>query len=615
MTKHILIALIILLSTITAKSQYVTDTAVFSPEQSGTYPKKITSALDNISVSGYYRFLGYYNDMNLQYPEMGSIKRRVFIGDDSNIPQLLMNIAGKPSKTTSFSTDVYLWTPLSGSTTDNVNGLNLGVNLYGSHSTSMGTFQVKTGGIHWYALSPLTFAANTGYNRFSLFERNPWDPSTADLMSRYTNYYKNGALTQDIRWGQQAFQGFIFEGSGLPQGFSLAFMHGKSQFNGGTLPRPNLISGGKIRKDWKRGFVSINAISSKTYTDSLTDIAIGYNLITTQFEYKGKLLEISGELGSGNYYSPTRVGKWGEALDVKVRPTSTLLAIPLEFRFVRISPDVINNNGVFWNSSIQEYNSTFSANQTPGSQTPLIPFASSLVSIGQLTNNRTCGIINLDLPLGKHHKLAIGYSVAQEIKALSKQITYGHPANNLALSRFWRWNFPSGVGPYANLNKIYRGVYETLGITDSVTAKGFNSIEVCYKNSLSIRGKRFMFLYLGGFHTVQRSFSVVPQFNRSNYLQSLNQQVECYLELHPKVVVSNYFGYDHIVAGRATSTNSLNQKQKDQTGTSYAIGLDIQLAKQAGLYLRQRWINYSDKNFALDQYKGMETTVDLKLFF
>ena len=615
MIKRCCIVLLVLLLTVTGIAQRINDTSSFAPDQSGVFPKKITSALDNISVSGYYRFLGYYADMRVQYPEMGSIRRRVFIGDDSNIPQLLMNIAGKPSATTSFSTDLYLWTPLSGSTTDNVNGLNLGVNLYGTHTTSIGTFQVKTGGIHWYALSPLTFASNTGYNRFSLFERNPWDPSTSDLMSRYTNYYNSGALTQDIRWGQQAFQGFIFEGIRLPHGLSMAFMHGKSQFNGGTLPRPNLLTGGKVRKDFQRGFISINSISSKTFTDSLTEIAIGYNLITSQFEFKSNFFEVNGEVGTGNYYSPTQIGKWGEAIDIKVRPASTLFSLPIEFRYVRISPNVINNNGIFWNSSIQEYNTAFSANQAPGSQTPLIPFASSLVSIGQLTNNRTAGIINLDLPIWDHHKLAIGYSVAQEIKALSNQITYGHPANNLALSRFWRWNFPSGVGPYGNLNKIYRGVYETLNITDSISAKGFNSIEVCYKNSLRIRGKRFMYLYLGGFHTVQRSFSVLPQFNRSNYLQSLNHQLECYLELHPKIVLSNYFGYDRIVAGKATTTNAQNAKQKDQTGSSYAVGLDIQLSKQAGIYLRQRWINYSDKHFALDQYKGMETTVELKIYF
>jgi len=220
MNKNNYILWVFLLSFLKGFSQRTVDSPLFNPNLAGVYPKKIVSALENINVSGYYRFLGYYSDMSLQYAEMGAIKRRVFIGDDSNIPQLLMNIAGKPSSTTSFSTDVFLYTPLTGSTLDYVKGLNLGVNLFGSHKTSIGTFQVKTGGIHWYALSPMTFASNTAYNRFSLFERNPWDPNTGNLMKRYTNYFTNGTLTQDTRWGQQAFQGFIFEGLTMPNGFN-----------------------------------------------------------------------------------------------------------------------------------------------------------------------------------------------------------------------------------------------------------------------------------------------------------------------------------------------------------------------------------------------------------
>lgn len=129
------------------------------------------------------------------------------------------------------------------------------VNLTGSHSTKYGTFSVKTGGIHWYTLSPFTFAANTGYNRFSIFERNPWDPTTANVLDRYKKFYTNGALSQDVRWGQQAFHGFILDGIRLPKDFSFAFMYGKSQFNGGTLPTPNSLNAGKIRKTSKKTFL------------------------------------------------------------------------------------------------------------------------------------------------------------------------------------------------------------------------------------------------------------------------------------------------------------------------------------------------------------------------
>jgi hypothetical protein len=33
------------------------------------------------------------------------------------------------------------------------------------------------------------------------------------------------------------------------------------------------------------------------------------------------------------------------------------------------------------------------------------------------------------------------------------------------------------------------------------------------------------------------------------------------------------------------------------------------------LYVRNRWMNNSDANFHLDKYEGMETTVELKIYF
>jgi hypothetical protein len=595
-------------------AQMLVDSATFQTKTVGLFPKKLQTVMDNISVSGYYRFLGCYTAMENQYAEFGAIKKRVFLGDDSNIPQLMLNIGGRPTKNTSFSTDLFLWTPLTGSTTDYSKGLNLGVNLTGTHSTKYGTFGIKTGGIHWYTLSPMTFASNTGYNRFSVFERNPWDPNTATLIGRYRKYYSDGALSQDERWGQQAFQGFIFDGNNLPKGFSFAFMHGKSQFNGGTLPTPNTLTAGKIKKTFGNNFVSVNGISSRTFTDSLARLAIGYNLFTSEFKWAFGLVTVLGEVGAGNYFSPSTQGQWGEAIDVKVQFSRELTKFPIEVRYYQISPKVINNNGIFWNTSVSEYNDAFATAETPGSQTPLIPFASSLVSIGQLTNNRRGIILNTDLDY-KKHKLTLGYSASAEIIGLSDKITYGHVANNLALSRFWRWAFPAGVGPYGNLSKIYRGVYETLEITDSISAKGFNAIEISYKTEFKLFGRELLVFYLGGLHSVQRDFSVLPKYSQKAYLQSYNNQLEFYYLLFPKVILSNYFGYDRIIANENTVLDAVSGKAKNQRGYSYAVGLDIQLAKNTGLYVRQRWMNYQDYNFSLDQYKGMETTVELKIFF
>jgi hypothetical protein len=50
-------------------------------------------------------------------------------------------------------------------------------------------------------------------------------------------------------------------------------------------------------------------------------------------------------------------------------------------------------------------------------------------------------------------------------------------------------------------------------------------------------------------------------------------------------------------------------------GYAFATGFDIQLSKSVGLYLRHRLMNYRDKSYSKDYYKGQETTVELKAFF
>lgn len=582
--------------------------------QSGLFPKILTEAMDKITVSGYYRFIGNYTDMKIQYPEFSAAPaKKVFIGDDSQIPQLMLQISGRPSARTTFATDLYLWTPLTGSETDYVKGLNLGVNLIGSHSTKYGSFNVRTGGINWYSLSPLTFGTNTGYNRFSIFERNPWDPNTASVNQRYEKFFNDGALSQDVRWGQQAFQGIIIDGDKLPAGFSFAFMYGKTQFNGGSMNIPNASTGGKLKKSFGNNFVSLNSFTSQTYTDSLAVRTIKFEVHTVEFDLEKFGFNFKGEVGLGRYKSPINQSKWGEAINLKLKLPQKWTKIPIELHYFQISPLVINNNGVFWNTSVVEYNDAFNNNEN-GTQTTLIPFASSMLQIGQMTNNRRGLELNTEVNF-KKLKISIGYNVSQEIDALTRKIAFSHPVNNLALSRFWRWGFPANVGPYGQLNKIYRGVYETVEISDSAVAKSFNAIEINAKYKTKLFNRELFIYYLGSFSSVQRNLSYNPHFSKYAYFQTYYHQLEFYLSITKNFTWTNYFGYDRIIGNMSTRLDAITGKAKNQTGWSYSTGFDWYIAKNTGLYVRNRWMNNSDANFHLDKYSGMETTVELKIYF
>jgi hypothetical protein len=584
----------------------------------GVQPKSPAPALQRFQVSGYYRFITNVRHLQQGYTDQMKTPMNIFVGDDSQIPQLLLNLGGSVSENTRFYTDFYLWTPMSGGgMVENVKGLNLGVSLTGTHEFERGTLQVQTGGINWYALSPFTFHSNPGYNRFTVFERNPWDPMTRNAMDRYQTFYQTGALNQDTRWGRQAFQGVIAELNNLPHGLSGVMMLGKTQLNGGMMPLPNQSYGGKIRKGEGARFFSINSFNNKTYSDSLLKSELGFSIHTAEFAWNKKGWKIYGETGMGRYYSKTYNKGWGEAISLKLDVPARISGIPLQLHYFRISPRVINNSSVFWNSAIREGNT---AGVQDVSQLVLAPFSSSMVPVGQLTNNRTGLELNTETEIGRL-RINAGYSVARELERIATQVTYSHMVNNLALSRFWRWSFPAGVGPYANLTKVYRGVFETVDLTDvssknvPLNDKYFNTAEVQLKYKTRFVGKELFVNYLGTYASIQSFPSAMAVMTEKAYLRTYYHQVEAYLRISNGFVWANYAGAERVIANYQTKTDIISRRPKNQEGYAVATGFDIEMGKGAGLYLRQRWMNYRDRSFSKDQYRGWETTAEIKIFF
>lgn len=587
-------------------------------EKIGDNFKKPFESLENLDVSGYYRFITNYRQMSDVYTHLANNKNNIFVGDDSQIPQLMLNINGYTSSRTSFGTDLYLWTPLTGlGEKENVKGLNLGVSLYGNFSTKHGNYAVKTGGINWYSLSPFTFQASKGYNRYSLFERNPWDPNTARVDSRYSDFYSSGAINQDQRWGNQAFQGLIVEGAQLPGNLSFSAMYGKTQFDGGLSSVPNSSFGGRLVRTYgyNKNFVSFNTFNNSSNLDSMNTNKAGFNMATIEQTHYFGNVKVYSEIGAGRRFTNNVTGKWGEAISIK---TSTSIGhkVPTEVHLYRVSPNVFNNSSVFINSSIQQTTSTNALNQPV-----LIPVSSAMLPIGQLSNNRQGIELNSQIDIGKF-KTSFGYSAAAELESLSPKITYGHAFNNLSLSRFWRWDFPSEVGPYQNLSKIYRSVYETVYVTKIDTSTGrplskkyFNTIEINTKYKTMLAGKELYLFYLGSYSSVQNFASPFVVFKEKALIRAYSHQLETYYKLNSKLVWTNYFGAERIIANYDTRVDVVSRRPKNQKGISIASGMDIQISKGVGLYLRERWMNYQDMSFANDKYRGFETTVELKMFF
>ncbi len=613
----------------------------------GLFPKTEPEAVRSLSVSGFYRFFATYTQMKgeedyLLDQGFTAPKRSLFIGDDSQLPNLMLNISARTSKRTSFGFDVFAFQFLDGEVGDSYGaqindtlrpliydplqnnnfggslGINLGVNLTGAYNTEFGSFSARMGGTHWYYMSDFTFGSFQGYNRFTLFERNPWDPIEVKVSDRYNRFYQEGATEQDLRWGNQAFHGLILEGEQLPHNFSASFLLGKTQQDGGVEKNQNFSIGGRIKwEDNSGGFISYNTFNSTNILDTIGTESAGFNVHTIAIKKSKNGFDLDAEFGMGQYYAPTWTEGWGEMISAKLSSTKQKTGIPIELHYFRLSPNVINNSALFQNTSVTESSITDIPAGAAGSTAVLQPFASSMIGIGQMTNNRTGINLNTTINWGKL-QLDLGYGISQELEAVNNLITYSHPVNQLSRSRLWRWNFPADVGPYGRQSVVYRDVYETVNLNTDlavVQKKSFASIEAQGKFKTRIANRNLFLFYLGRYSTAHPDFSYIPVFTEEAYIRQYVSELEVYYELSNQVMWTNYFGYERVIANYETDIDELTRRPRNQTGYGIGTGLDISLGKNAVLVLRHRWFDFEDKSFALDKFNGQETLTELKVFF
>jgi len=618
----------------------------------GLFPKTKPASVRSLSVSGFYRFFATYTqvkDAPYMLDQAGgqmTVPRSLFVGDDSQLPNLWVNMAARTSKKTSVSLDIFafqfldanirdvygtqtadslrapVYSPFQGQTLGGNLGINLGINLTGSYETATGSYTARMGGIHWYNLSDMTFGSNRGYNRFTLFERNPWDPIEKNVSDRYSKFYQEGGTDQDLRWGNRAFHGLILEGDQLPHNMSFSVLLGKTEQNGGIDQLADFSYGGRIRMDDKnKGFISLNTFNSRNYVDTVGIESAGFNVFSLSFKKSIAFFDVEAEFGAGRYYSPewdSLEKGWGEMASVKIHIPKRTFKFPLELHYFRVSPDVINNNALFWNTSVPTQSVNDAPPGTLGSSGVLNPFASSILAIGQMTNNRTGINLNSSLSLGKF-KFDIGYGISSEIDAVSNILTYGHPINALSRSRLWRWGFPTNVGPYNRQSVIYRDVYESLNIIPADDAlfakKHFSTLEIQGKFKTKLANKNLMLFYLGRYNTVQSTMSVIPRFSEEAYLRHYSSEFELYYALNDYLMWTNYFGLERIIANYETDLDAQSGRPRNQEGLGIGTGFDISLGKNSVLILRHRWMHSQDTSFELDKLKGQESLVELKVFF
>jgi hypothetical protein len=608
------------------------------------------SPLKKLTLTGYYRFFGYGRNMTEPYPNLAPYERSLSVGDGYREPMLSMLVIGRPSGKASFMTELFFFTPYNGNLEGNAFTMNLGLNFYGNFRTKFGKFGIRAGGIHWHSMSSVTMGIFQAFDLYSIFDRTPWEP--VNNTERYEAYYNTGSVSVDTRWNNRAFQGIIVEGGSLPGDISFSALFGKAQPNGGlrggimdpfatvnnfgtngNLPSyrgfagfdralPSSFSGLRLKKDFGKNFLAYNTVYSRARIDSIKPLFQTYAVHTLEFNVNAAKVNISGELGAGNFGLPGQEVKWGEVALLKAKIPAEYTFLPIELQLYQVDKNFYNDNGEILTTSNPEIQG-----QTVGvNQAGQVAAGGPLTQVGQLSHNRRGINIFTEKKVGPFN-LKAGLGLAMELDTITNELSYVHRINGLALSRIYN-PFPAGAtgptvfGPYNRMVSFFRGAYEIVKLTDidpgtvePLTRKHYQAFDVQAKYRTDI-GKRPLYVfYLGSWMAAHPTAKLFPTFNRDAYLQAQYHELDIYYELFPKFILTGYYGLEYIRGGFNTEWGIETAQPRNQLGQGIGIGFDWTVAENAAFFVRQRFMNFEDRSFTLDKYQGNEITIELKVFF
>lgn len=627
-------------------------------------PITIKDPISNIRMGGYFRFLGYVrnfqemydfdvpNYYSGEYPQSTTIG----IGTGYREPMMMLSISGKANKNVNIGTDLMLNSPFNGTFDNNSVAMYLGTNLYSTINTDVGKFGVYAGGIKWYRQSKLTVWSEEGYLRYSLFERAPYDPLSKEVAERYSKYYDKGSISQDLRFGNVAFQGVTLTGSGIDgpssSTFSFQSIIGKTQHNIGEIVsfgKDDYSTGLRINNDIGNGSnFALNYFTSIAATDSVKNNFRQFSMQSLEFNFKLKKLRFTGEGGIGSYESHITKKESGEVFVINLDIPKEYSWIPFKLQYSRIAPEAVNVNSSFQNTSVVEL--VHSAKVEEGADaTIMTSFGGPINNLGYLANNREGFSLNTEFKIGDL-SISGGFGFYSELERINGNFSYSHKTNGLMLSRIAY--FSSGYGPYKQFNSYYRGVFENVNVSDSIYVndstlissgyldvnglplfdKFYCSSDLHLKYKTRVFGKNLYLFSLLNYNTAQDFFSILPVTNSSAFIRHFSQQFDLCYELNKTTTFVFKYGIEKVLGNKYTDIDDDDPypddatwgvtddyipsfKPRDQFGNLLGFGFDIKLNEGAYLFLRHAAFHYYDKNFSATNIKGSESTIELKINF
>ncbi|MCU0429456.1 MAG: hypothetical protein MUF42_05740 [Cytophagaceae bacterium] len=613
-----------------------------------------------VKVSGYFRNYVTYRNMLVNYsspnpsaPNGPLTPRTLMInGLYRNIdditqstgyrePLMMIVFNGKPSANSSFDVDFLLDNQLTGelmngtvktppnprpiSVDSNAGALEFPrriqsarwLNLGGEVNTPYGNFEIKAGGVLNLNLSASTL--NFYQYRDDMFERFPWEWQT-NSFKRYNAYYNDETLIRDPRLASSSLQGVVFKASQLPLRTGFLIAYGKA--NNTNIYRSFLennnqdILGLQVNKKFSTHSIALNFYQSKvilepeSFSRNFRNVALE-EVATSELNFNFKGVSISAEGGAGYVSNPIDSAlSWDPLLITRISTDKNLLPVPLMLQFYHIGANVVNPNSAILNTSNRNVQATFGSELLYNNNI----FEGAVTEFGQMPNNRQGINLSGSLEASKTFRFMLALSSQQEIQNIFDTITFQHRLNGFTRSQFVYYR--NQVGPYNRHMTNWRRSWEKISITDSTSnyKKGFNLIDFSVKARTSFLGKELLLMNYINYNSVQDRFSPIALFTNKAFLRSFYEEFMLFYHVHNKLTLVGMLGLERNL-GNARTELAPNGKAIDQTGEGYGLGIDYDISSTTGLYFRQRWFNFSDKNFVLDKFRGFDSTVELKIFF
>lgn len=570
--------------------------------------------------NGTFRSYFYYRHLPVKYDDTPSGENWYKLNGGYNEPLIRLNAKASPTPNSNieieYTFDNLMTGQLTGTGTSGESGrvsLPLqSIRLNSGVSSKYGNFRLQAGGIRFYSLTALTFGGFTNEN--DIFERLPWE-SEDHPWTRYKKHFgkSQSAQAANSRFGSAIFQGVIFEGEGLPLGLGLRSMFGKSINSGGYQSwlnnNPKKVQAHRISKKFSNLYSGINFYNSFGRISETSKQSEVSRIVTTDFDlnFKG-VLAISGELGYGDYVSPSIARNGGEILKAEVNVNERITWVNVDLQCYRIDEQIVNQNSELINTTVSSASNIYGDTTNLGNG--YLPGV--VTNFRQLTNNRQGVNLKLSKSFG-NFKAALGIGASQELVNTRQAVSFQHRLNKDARSKFNV--FSTGVGPYDRITSVYLTTYETIGITDSVVTglKSYNTLDLKLKYNTWLLGKEVVFISTTNYNTVNDQFSVLPNAEDA-YLKLLYFDTQAFIHLKKDFVLVLMTGIERAQGGIRTELAE-NGKAIDQNGKAFGVGFDYQLNDRAGLYLRHRWFSHKDENFTKDHFEGTDSSVELKIFF